>query len=67
MSEPKRRPLTGRSPVRARRTVPTFTVEVALEGRAPASGSGRSKREAEQAAAAAMLATAGVPQGDRRG
>ena len=46
---------------------PTFTVEVALDGRAPASGSGRSKREAEQAAAAAMLATAGVPEDGRHG
>lgn len=46
---------------------PIFTVEVALEGRAPASGSGRSKREAEQAAAATLLAAAGALVDDRRG
>ena len=35
---------------------PVFTVEVAVAGEPPASGSGRSKRLAEQAAAARLLA-----------
>ncbi len=35
---------------------PVFAVEVAVEGRAPVTGSGRSRRAAEQAAAAALLA-----------
>lgn len=35
---------------------PVFEVEVAVEGRPPAVGSGRSRRAAEQAAAAALLA-----------
>jgi ribonuclease-3 len=34
---------------------PRFTVEVAVAGHAPATGEGRSKREAEQAAARALL------------
>ena len=34
---------------------PVFTVEVDVEGRLPATGTGTSKREAEQKAAAAML------------
>jgi ribonuclease III len=40
---------------------PEFRVAVELAERAPAEGSGRSKRAAEQAAAAAMLAREGVP------
>lgn len=39
---------------------PRFTVEVSVDGLAPASGSGTSKRGAEQAAAAALLDAAGV-------
>jgi ribonuclease III len=39
---------------------PEFLVAVELPGRAPAEGLGRSKRAAEQAAAAAMLAREGV-------
>lgn len=39
---------------------PEFRVAVQLPNRAPAEGSGRSKRAAEQAAAAAMLAREGV-------
>ncbi|MEA2938667.1 MAG: ribonuclease [Alphaproteobacteria bacterium] len=39
---------------------PEFRVTVDLPGRAPAEGLGRSKRSAEQAAAAAMLAREGV-------
>jgi ribonuclease-3 len=39
---------------------PHFVVEVTVEGQEPARGEGRSKREAEQAAAAALLAKAGV-------
>ncbi|MSP49069.1 MAG: ribonuclease III [Alphaproteobacteria bacterium] len=35
---------------------PQRTIEAKVDGHAPASGSGRSKREAEQAAAAALLA-----------
>ena len=35
---------------------PRFTVEVQLKGRMPQSGTGKSRRAAEQAAAAAMLA-----------
>jgi ribonuclease-3 len=34
---------------------PQFVMEVAVRGRAPASGSGKTKREAERAAAAALL------------
>ncbi|HSR71040.1 MAG TPA: putative dsRNA-binding protein, partial [Kiloniellales bacterium] len=34
---------------------PRFTVEVSVEGRTPARGEGRSKRLAEQAAAARLL------------
>jgi ribonuclease-3 len=44
---------------------PEFRVAVLLPDRAPAEGMGRSKRAAEQAAAAAMLASAGVKP-DRR-
>ena len=44
---------------------PEFRVAVVLPDRAPAEGMGRSKRAAEQAAAAAMLASAGVKP-DRR-
>ena len=40
---------------------PEFRVAVELSAREPAEGSGRSKRAAEQAAAAAMLAREGVP------
>jgi ribonuclease-3 len=40
---------------------PEFRVAVELAERTPAEGSGRSKRAAEQAAAAAMLAREGVP------
>jgi ribonuclease III len=40
---------------------PEFRVAVELPGRAPAEGLGRSKRAAEQAAAAAMLEREGVP------
>jgi ribonuclease-3 len=39
---------------------PQFRVAVALPDRAPAEGIGSSKRAAEQAAAAAMLTSAGV-------
>lgn len=39
---------------------PVFTVSVLIEGYQQAEGKGRSKREAEQAAAAALLAEAGV-------
>jgi ribonuclease-3 len=39
---------------------PLFTVSVAVGALAPATGAGRSKREAEQAAAAAMLKREGV-------
>lgn len=39
---------------------PVFEVSVRIAGLAPATGSGRSKREAEQAAAAAILAREGV-------
>src|SRR4029077_3864432 len=39
---------------------PEFRVAVTLPGRAPAEGLGRSKRTAEQAAAAAMLKREGV-------
>ena len=39
---------------------PEFRVAVAIADRAPAEGIGRSKRAAEQAAAAAMLAREGV-------
>ena len=42
---------------------PLFTVEVALEGGLPAAATGRSKREAEQAAAAALLSTHGEREG----
>jgi ribonuclease-3 len=38
---------------------PHFRVEVRVEGHAPATGEGSSKREAEQAAAAALLAQVG--------
>jgi ribonuclease-3 len=34
---------------------PLFTVSVRIEGHSPAEGNGRSKREAEQAAATALL------------
>ena len=40
---------------------PTFTVEVVAEGRPAARGEGRSRRHAEQAAAAAMLSEIGEP------
>jgi ribonuclease-3 len=43
---------------------PEFRVTVELPQRAPAEGLGRSKRAAEQAAAAAMLAREGV-KGER--
>ena len=39
---------------------PRFVVEVSAAGEAPASGEGRSKREAEQAAAQALLARLGL-------
>ncbi len=39
---------------------PVFTVEVAIAGAAPAMGSGGSKRQAEQAAARAMLIREGI-------
>ena len=39
---------------------PVFTVEVAVNGLQPASGRGRSKRVAEQAAAATLLKNAGL-------
>jgi ribonuclease-3 len=39
---------------------PVFTVVVRVEGRAPAEATGRSKREAEQNAAAAILAREGI-------
>jgi ribonuclease-3 len=39
---------------------PEFTVEVLVEGRKPLSAKGNSKRQAEQAAAEALLVTAGV-------
>ncbi|MBN9076704.1 MAG: ribonuclease III [Rhizobiales bacterium 65-79] len=42
---------------------PVFTVRAAVDGFAPAEGSGRSKREAEQAAATAMLLREKVRQG----
>ncbi len=38
---------------------PTFNITVAIEGEAPAAGTGASKRAAEQAAAAALLARLG--------
>jgi ribonuclease-3 len=38
---------------------PRFVMEVTVPGHAPATGEGRSKQEAEQAAAAALLAQAG--------
>jgi ribonuclease-3 len=41
---------------------PQFRVAVELPDRAPAEGSGRSKRSAEQAAAAAMLTRDAIPQ-----
>jgi ribonuclease-3 len=41
---------------------PVFTVTVRIEGREPAEASGRSKREAEQNAAAALLVREGVWQ-----
>ncbi len=40
---------------------PHFVMEVKIAGHPPARGEGSSKREAEQAAAAALLAQAGVP------
>jgi ribonuclease III len=46
---------------------PEFRVAVALPAFAPAEGSGRSKRAAEQAAAAAMLAREGVQPANRNG
>jgi ribonuclease III len=39
---------------------PVFTTEVRIAGRDPARGSGASKRQAEQSAAAALLAREGV-------
>ena len=45
---------------------PEFRVAVALPDRPPAEGLGRSKREAEQAAAAAMLVQVGVVAEDQR-
>jgi len=42
---------------------PVFEVAVAIDGMEPATGSGRSKREAERAAAEAMLAREGVRHG----
>jgi ribonuclease-3 len=41
---------------------PSFVVEVSVSGQEPASGAGRSKREAEQAAAQALLARLGLWQ-----
>jgi ribonuclease III len=46
---------------------PHFRVEVELPELSPAEGSGRSKRAAEQAAAAAMLEREGVAQDDDYG
>ena len=43
---------------------PLFEIEVAVEGLAPARGGGRSRREAEQAAAGAVLRREGVWQGE---
>jgi ribonuclease-3 len=42
---------------------PEFRVTVTLPDREPAEGMGRSKRSAEQAAAAAMLTRAGIDAG----
>ena len=39
---------------------PTFTVEVAVQGTEPLTAQGRSRQEAEKAAAAAMLKREGV-------
>jgi ribonuclease-3 len=39
---------------------PVFTVEVAVEGTTPAKGTGRSRQEAEKAAAMAMLKHEGL-------
>lgn len=44
---------------------PIFTTEVRIEGLAPASGQGKSKRAAEKAAATALLVREGVWQGPR--
>jgi ribonuclease-3 len=46
---------------------PKFRVLVELPGHAPTEGVGRSKRAAEQAAAAAMLQQEGVPMSDENG
>jgi ribonuclease-3 len=46
---------------------PEFLVAVELPGHEPAEGRGRSKRTAEQAAAAAMLGRAGIEADDRDG
>ena len=43
---------------------PIFTIEVSIEDKEPVSGTGRSKRHAEQIAAAAMLAPLGLDEGD---
>ncbi|MEZ5810325.1 MAG: ribonuclease III [Rhizobiaceae bacterium] len=45
---------------------PVFTVKAVVEGHAPEQGKGRSKREAEQAAATALLVREGVWAGERR-
>ncbi len=42
---------------------PTFLLEVKIEGRKPARGKGSAKREAEQAAAAALLEAEGISHG----
>ena len=57
-------PTYARSSARGRITIPSFAVTVGLPDREPAEGIGRSKRAAEQAAAAAMLERLGV-QADR--
>jgi ribonuclease-3 len=43
---------------------PIFTIEVSIEDKEPVNGTGRSKRHAEQIAAAAMLAPLGLDEGD---
>ena len=52
--------LPHRGSQRARTTSPNFIIRVELPGFEDAEGSGNSKRAAEQAAAAAMLAREGV-------
>jgi ribonuclease-3 len=46
---------------------PEFRITVELPDRTPAEGVGRSKRAAEQAAAAAMLAQEGIQEGIQQG